>query len=72
VEIISTLGQGTTFRIKLPLTLAIIPSLIVSVDGERFAIPQINVEEMLRVTPGRRRPGLRLWETPRYSCCGSA
>jgi len=55
VEIISTLGKGTTFRIKLPLTLAIIPSLIVSVEGERFAIPQINVEEMRRVLPGQAK-----------------
>jgi two-component system chemotaxis sensor kinase CheA len=53
VEIVSTVGRGTTFRIKLPLTLAIIPSLIVSVEGERFAIPQINVEEMRRVVPGQ-------------------
>jgi two-component system chemotaxis sensor kinase CheA len=60
VEIISTLGQGTTFRIKLPLTLAIIPSLIVSVDGERFAIPQINVEEMLRVTPGQAKTRIEI------------
>jgi two-component system chemotaxis sensor kinase CheA len=51
VEISSAVGKGTTFRIKLPLTLAIIPSLIVSVEGERFAIPQINVEEMLHVVP---------------------
>jgi two-component system chemotaxis sensor kinase CheA len=52
VEIISVIDKGTTFRIKLPLTLAIIPSLIVSVEGERFAIPQINVEELLLVLPG--------------------
>jgi len=52
VETISAPGRGTTFRIKLPLTLAIIPSLIVSVAGERFAIPQINVEEMRHVLPG--------------------
>jgi two-component system, chemotaxis family, sensor kinase CheA len=49
VEIESELGQGTLFRIKLPLTLAIIPSLIVTVMGERFAIPQINVVELLRI-----------------------
>jgi two-component system chemotaxis sensor kinase CheA len=49
VEISSEVGKGTTFRIKLPLTLAIIPSLILSVEGEQFAIPQINVEELLRV-----------------------
>ena len=51
VEIKSEIGKGTLFRIKLPLTLAIIPSLIVSVEGERFAIPQINVEELLRIRP---------------------
>jgi two-component system chemotaxis sensor kinase CheA len=55
VEILSTPGKGTTFRIKLPLTLAIIPSLIVSVEGERFAIPQINVEEIRRVLPGQAK-----------------
>jgi len=49
VEIKSEVGKGSVFRIKLPLTLAIIPSLIVSVGKERFAIPQINVEELLRI-----------------------
>ena len=49
VEIESEPGRGTLFRIKLPLTLAIIPSLVVSVNGERFAIPQISVVELLRI-----------------------
>jgi two-component system, chemotaxis family, sensor kinase CheA len=49
IEIKSEVGKGSLFRIKLPLTLAIIPSLIVSIEGERFAIPQINVEELLRI-----------------------
>jgi len=49
MEIQSVLGQGTLFRIKLPLTLAIIPSLIVSVGQERFAIPQVSVEELLHI-----------------------
>jgi len=52
VEIMSTLGKGTTFRIKLPLTLAIMPSLLVSVAGEQFAIPQSTIEELLRIKPG--------------------
>lgn len=51
VEITSQIGKGTRFRIKLPLTLAIMPSLIVSVKGERFAIPQVNVEELLSLQP---------------------
>ncbi|KMQ51875.1 Signal transduction histidine kinase CheA [Chitinispirillum alkaliphilum] len=49
VEIDSVPGAGTKFLIKLPLTLAIIPSLIISVEGERFAIPQVNVAELLRI-----------------------
>jgi two-component system chemotaxis sensor kinase CheA len=60
VEIMSTLGKGTTFRIKLPLTLAIIPSLIVSVEGERFAIPQINVEEMRHVLPDQAKTRIEI------------
>ncbi len=51
VEIISLVGKGSTFRIKLPLTLAIIPSLIISAANERFAIPQANIEELLRLRP---------------------
>jgi two-component system, chemotaxis family, sensor kinase CheA len=51
LDIQSLPGQGSSFRIKLPLTLTIIPALIVSAEGERFAIPQINVEELLRIRP---------------------
>ncbi len=49
VEIESKVGVGTRFCIKLPLTLAIIPSLVVAVSDERFAIPQINVVELTRI-----------------------
>ncbi|MBF0469959.1 MAG: chemotaxis protein CheW [Gammaproteobacteria bacterium] len=49
VELLSKIGQGTTVRIKLPLTLAIIPSLLIEGCGERFAIPQINVGEIIRI-----------------------
>jgi two-component system chemotaxis sensor kinase CheA len=44
--------KGTSFRIQLPLTLAIASALIVSVDGERFAVPQSNVREVLAVETG--------------------
>ena len=48
-EIDSQPDKGTTVRIKLPLTLAIIPSLLVTCAGESFAIAQVNVSELLRL-----------------------
>lgn len=49
VDIQSELGQGTTLKVKIPLTLAIIPALIVTSGGERYAIPQVNLVELVRV-----------------------
>ncbi len=49
VDIHNRLGLGTTLRIKIPLTLAIIPALIVTSGGERFAIPQVSLIELLRL-----------------------
>lgn len=49
VDIISEVGRGTTISIKLPLTLAIIPCQIIDVSSERYAIPQVNLEELLRI-----------------------
>ncbi len=45
-------GSGTTIKIKIPLTLAIIPALTVTCSAERFAIPQVNLLELVRVEPG--------------------
>jgi two-component system chemotaxis sensor kinase CheA len=50
VEIQSTLGQGTTFFLKVPLTLAIIDGLLVGVGAERYIVPIFAVREMLRPT----------------------
>ena len=46
-------GQGAVFTIKIPLTLAIVSALIVEAAGERFAVPQVAVMELVRVLPGR-------------------
>jgi two-component system chemotaxis sensor kinase CheA len=52
IETQSTAGKGTTFRLKLPLTLAIIDGLVVGVGQERYIVPIFTVKEMLRPAPG--------------------
>jgi len=49
VSLVTKVGEGTTFTIELPLTLAIAEALIVSVNGQRFAVPQSAVREVLEV-----------------------
>jgi two-component system chemotaxis sensor kinase CheA len=51
IELDSQLGKGTCTTIKLPLTLAIIPSLMIGVKGESYAIPLVNVIETIRLDP---------------------
>jgi len=47
VDLSSQPGQGTTFKLKIPLTLAIIPGLVVTSDKERFVIPQVSLVELI-------------------------
>ncbi len=49
VDIQSRKGKGTTLRVKIPLTLAIIPALIITSGGGRYAIPQVNLLELVRL-----------------------
>jgi two-component system, chemotaxis family, sensor kinase CheA len=49
IDVKSVIGEGSNFTIKIPLTLAIISALIVQVGNQRFAIPQLAVEELVRV-----------------------
>ena len=49
VDLTSTFGQGTTLKIKIPLTLAIVPALIVTSNRQRFDVPQVSLLELLRV-----------------------
>ena len=64
VEIASEPGRGTTFTVKIPLTLAIVAALIVSAQGQRFAIPQAAVLELVRVKPGSDHAIERINGTP--------
>ncbi len=52
VDIQTASGEGSTIRIKIPLTLAIIPALVVTSGGDRFSIPQVNLLELVRLEPG--------------------
>jgi two-component system chemotaxis sensor kinase CheA len=52
IEIESSPGQGTSFKIYLPLTLAIIDGLMVAVGTQRYIIPTLSVRESFRPTPG--------------------
>jgi two-component system, chemotaxis family, sensor kinase CheA len=54
VEIDTVVGKGTIITVRLPLTLAIIPSLITSCAGQRFAVPQGNIRELVRVGVAER------------------
>lgn len=49
IDVYSRVGKGTTFKLKVPLTLAIIPTLIITTGGDRYAIPQVNLLELLRL-----------------------
>ena len=49
VDLLSVNGSGTTIKVKIPLTLAIIPGLVVTSGGERFVIPQISLSELVRL-----------------------
>jgi two-component system chemotaxis sensor kinase CheA len=52
IDIASTVGVGTTFTIRLPLTLALIDGLLVRVGGERYVLPTLAVRECFRPEPG--------------------
>ena len=54
IDLESELGRGTTFKIRIPLTLAIVPALIVTSGKQRFAIPQVNLLELIRVNEEQR------------------
>ncbi len=55
VDVTSVHGVGTTMRIKIPLTLAIIPALIIECAGDRYIVPQVSIEELVCLDGGPGR-----------------
>jgi two-component system, chemotaxis family, sensor kinase CheA len=49
VDVVSRPGEGSTVKLKIPLTLAIIPGLVITSGGERFVIPQVSLLELVRL-----------------------
>jgi two-component system chemotaxis sensor kinase CheA len=70
VDVKSKVGEGTSLRIKIPLTLAIIPALIVTSGGERFAIPQVSLLELVRLEDQEKQIEL-INDTPVYRLRGN-
>ncbi|HEX4076170.1 MAG TPA: chemotaxis protein CheW [Candidatus Acidoferrales bacterium] len=60
VDVQSTAGVGTTVRVKIPLTLAIIPALVVTCAGDRYAIPQVSLLELVRLEAEQVSTGIEL------------
>jgi two-component system, chemotaxis family, sensor kinase CheA len=60
VDVQSSRGKGTTVRVKIPLTLAIIPALVVTCCGERYAIPQVSLLELVRLEADKVSTGIEL------------
>ena len=64
IDMKSTEGKGTTVQIKIPLTLAIVAGLIVEASGERYAIPQISVLELVRASENTEHRIEKIKDTP--------
>lgn len=72
LDILNRLGEGTTLKIKIPLTLAIIPALMVTTGGDRYAIPQVSLLELVRLEGTQAHKGIETIQgTPVYRLRGN-
>ena len=60
VDIVTDPGRGTTFKVSIPLTLAIIPALVVTCGEQRYAIPQISLLELVRLDGSSAGSGIEM------------
>ena len=71
VEVDSVVGRGTTWRLRIPLTLAIMPALTVESAGDLYAIPQVNLLELVALDSQRSESGIEhIHEAPVYRLRG--
>jgi two-component system chemotaxis sensor kinase CheA len=71
VEVDSVVGRGTTWRLRIPLTLAIMPALTVEAAGDLYAIPQVNLLELVALDSQRSESGIEhIHEAPVYRLRG--
>jgi two-component system chemotaxis sensor kinase CheA len=71
VDVQSDLGSGTTVKMKIPLTLAIVPGLVVHSAGKRFVIPQVSLVELVLIDDDQTRNGIEMVHgTPVYRLRG--
>jgi two-component system, chemotaxis family, sensor kinase CheA len=72
IDVSSVIGAGTTVHVKIPLTLAIIPALTVSCAGDRYAIPTVNLVQLVRLEGEQGRVSIELISgTPVYRLRGN-
>src|SRR5438477_6945352 len=64
VDVKSMPGEGSSFTIKIPLTLAIVSALIVEAGGDRYAVPQLSVVELVRAQRNSEHRIERIKDTP--------
>ncbi len=60
IDISSQVNRGTTFKLKIPLTLAIIPTLIITTNGDRYALPQVSLLELVRLEGEDAKKGVEM------------
>ena len=72
IELDSNEGQGSIILLKIPLTLAIVPALIIKVKGQKFAIPQVKIQELVRIEDNEQSDKIEwLGSRPIYRLRGS-
>lgn len=72
VDMQSPANGGTMLKVKIPLTLAIIPALVVTTEGDRYAIPQVNLLELVRLEGENARRSIEyIHDVPVYRLRGS-